>query len=608
MNNKLSVKYDEIIKESSFYKKLHAYVSNENKYKKGYLLSGNWGSGKTFLCNYILNNNKIFNIKGCLISLFNSKNIDELRLAIYQQMNKKGLKVRKKLNFLKNIIIDISSIFFNSMLEEFKKINLNTNNPNFKNNKFHNFLICLDDFDRTKIPYHEIFGLINALIDSGCKVLLISNSFNSNNGNLISLGFYNENKDVLEKFKEKLFIEELKLDTIFFKNAIISINNNELNGKYRFIHENFLNDILYIITGSTEFAENLRIYYEFLNYFKEIVEDISNKKPIYDIDIQDIFFSYLKSHFKNKNEIHIPNHGNQTIFYDLLIEYFDECIKNKIKPDVMKIIDKLNYAKNNTELTDLYKFFNYFFWYKQKDILEKIQLFIKWLEKQKSKVGKNEEHILERILYSIIHFYSIIKMTESKDLNNIVNKLASILEINDKFKFRLYCINPYQFPINGNEWLNKDRSDKSKIYSSLVENATDLYFKKRKEKIIGLSKNNYDQPEKMIETIKKFEKEHKFIDIICKINDMEKFVKTLINYDSELIDDVRCSLHNYYQLYGVKEFIENVSDETINKLETLKELLWKEVDNEIDPVKKELLIWFYENINEIIENIMYAHT
>lgn len=381
MNNKLSVKYDEIVKESSFYKKLHTYVSNENNYKKGYLLSGNWGSGKTFLCNHILDNNKIFNIKGVLISLFNSKNVDELRLAIYQQMNKKGFKIRKTLNFLKNTIIDVSSIFFNSMLEELKKMNLNPNKTNLKNKKFHNFLICLDDFDRTKIPYHEIFGLINALIDSGCKVLLISNSFDSNNkDNLISLGFHDKNEVVLKKFREKLFIDELKLDAIFLKNAITKINKDELNDykEYSFNDEKFLNNTLDVVTKSTEFTENLRIYYEFLNHFKKIIKDIFDKNiDLSHRDIQYIFFSYLKSHFQNKNEIHIPNYGNQTIFYDLLIEYFNECKKNKIKPVAKEIICKLNYAKNNTELNNLCNFFNYFYIYKQDEILKKIQSFIK---------------------------------------------------------------------------------------------------------------------------------------------------------------------------------------------------------------------------------------
>lgn len=179
-----------------------------------------------------------------------------------------------------------------------------------------------------------------------------------------------------------------------------------------------------------------------------------------------------------------------------------------------------------------------------------------------------------------------MKITENKDLNNIVNKLAFISEINDKFKFDLSVYNPYQFSFNGNEWMNKERSNKLKIYLSLVENVNNLYFKKRKEKITCLIKNNCDCPEKIIKTIKEFEKEHKFIDIICKINDMEKFVKTLINSDSKLIEGVRCSLCNYYQSYGVKEF----SDETINKLEALKQLLEKEASIENDLVKKELLI------------------
>jgi len=614
MNDKLSY-WISYIKKSIFYEKIYKYVWNGNNYKKGWLLSGNWGSGKTTLCKRLLENNEVFKINGCLISLFNCKNIDELRLAILHKVNKKGLKIKKFLNFFKNTVINATSIFFNSMLDEFKKINLNVNRINWKHKKFHNFLICLDDFDRTKIPYQEIFGLINNLIDSGCKVLLISNSFDNNENNLTSLGFHNENKSVLKDFREKLFIDELKLDETFFNNAIneISMNElNELNNRYGFIDENLLNKIVNIVGKSIEFAKNLRVYYEFLDHFKEIIKDILKKNNVQKNNIQDIFLSYLKYYFRIKEDTYISFINNEeSILHYLLIQYFIECRKYKIKPEVDKIIDKLKYARSQDQLKDFYNFFIYFYRYKEKEIWNKIQLFIKWLKKQKTKVEKETEDILQRILYSIIYFYSIIEKTEDNNLDIIINKLADILQINNKFKFTINMFNPYQSQSESYTYMNNsdDYSKKENIYLNLVRHVMDLYFEKRKENSINVYtyKCNYNEPKELLIALKKIENEHKFVDILCKINDMKEFVNKLVKLDGKKIDEVRFSLFQYYQRYGIKEFIEDVSNETIAKMNKFKELLEKKKSSENDPIRKELLSWFVDNINELINKYVLPY-
>lgn len=159
---------------------LNEYIKHyleKDKTRRAIMLSGAWGTGKSF---YIQNILKPYldqsDTKLVVVSLYGLKDLGELNKAIYLEIRAKALaKKSEKLSagklIGKTIIKGVAS-FFNvdlSMSEEdlqrlYASIDLSGK------------LIILEDLERSSIDIFDILGFVNSLVEQdGVKVLLVAN-------------------------------------------------------------------------------------------------------------------------------------------------------------------------------------------------------------------------------------------------------------------------------------------------------------------------------------------------------------------------------------------------------------------------------------------------
>jgi hypothetical protein len=177
-------------------------------------LKGEWGVGKTYAWNQILQANKAdIKLKNySYVSLFGATSLSELRTTIFLKMQPVKLEGETR-NFetVNNNPLSLSLSFLKSIAHRVKDLPVLKDLPYLKNlsvgleslapHLIRNAVICLDDFERlnnANISPEELLGFISELKEEkGCKVVLI----------------FNENKlaavETYAKFREKVIDIEL---------------------------------------------------------------------------------------------------------------------------------------------------------------------------------------------------------------------------------------------------------------------------------------------------------------------------------------------------------------------------------------------------------------
>jgi hypothetical protein len=177
-------------------------------------LKGEWGVGKTYAWNQILQANKAhIKLKNySYVSLFGATSLSELRTTIFLKMQRVKLEGETR-NFetVNNNPLSLGFSFLKSIAHRVKDLPVLKDLPYLKNLSvglesvapllIRNAVICLDDFERlntANISPEELLGFISELKEEkGCKVVLI----------------FNENKlaavETYAKFREKVIDIEL---------------------------------------------------------------------------------------------------------------------------------------------------------------------------------------------------------------------------------------------------------------------------------------------------------------------------------------------------------------------------------------------------------------
>ncbi|HPG41689.1 MAG TPA: P-loop NTPase fold protein [bacterium] len=307
------------------------YLLNSNNNGKVIMISGVWGSGKTFFWkNEIEKNLKESNI---YISLYGKDSIDtiqqELFLKVYNFSKKKpGVDeiVSKTYSVFSFLGKSISAFGVNGE-QLFKSID--TFKESYKKNKAlealstKKLIICFDDFERksTKIDLNDLFGFITQLASEfECKVVVILNE---------DL-FKDKDAEVFSRVKEKTvnkFIE--------FKPTIEDLFTTiyKSNKKYKKI-DKFKDTILFTIKEINEL--NARTYFQILDNSLEYYNqnnDIENKHirtlsiatalftnhnivfyptPIININVEMLRFELFTSFPRNIKEIVFQQFINST--------------------------------------------------------------------------------------------------------------------------------------------------------------------------------------------------------------------------------------------------------------------------------------------------------
>lgn len=187
---------------------LNYYLKIENP-EYGFLLTGDWGAGKSFFIEKFMEEYNIENTPNpyafkriIKISLFGMKSTSSIDEKIFQELHpilgskytklfgsflKGALKFGVKIDLDKTETIETSlnldSSWINSLLSQKDTVN--------------NIVIVLDDLERTSIPLKEILGYINYLTEiSKVKTIIIANEKKLTNTD--------ESFDTYNTFKEKV--------------------------------------------------------------------------------------------------------------------------------------------------------------------------------------------------------------------------------------------------------------------------------------------------------------------------------------------------------------------------------------------------------------------
>ncbi|WP_026803715.1 P-loop NTPase fold protein [Aliarcobacter lanthieri] len=324
--------------------RIEEYLIGENGYLKSnisnhkiIMLSGKWGSGKTFFWKdkiiENLNNEKDKKIPNHYISLYGKKSIEEIEneifLKIFESVDS-FKSIEKAVKVSKNVVNLLSSF---SSAVNFFGVNLDISKVSdkpfdkleeiLKNEKLEKTveylnsgaIICFDDFERKSkdIDLNDLFGFITQLtLNFSCKVIIILNDD----------AFEESDKTIFSNVKEKSVSKYLKYEPTIQELFEIIFKNES----YRVLDE-YKKNILQTIQEAD--ILNARIYIKILDNLVELKSNeqykiISVLRSLILININFIlyhtFLPRISFHFNinGKSElIYTPNkifHYNRSFF------------------------------------------------------------------------------------------------------------------------------------------------------------------------------------------------------------------------------------------------------------------------------------------------------
>lgn len=244
---------------------LNHYLSTEPT-EYAILLFGKWGVGKTFFINSYMenfnNNSDNPSQKLLKISLFGLKATDEINEKIFESFHP----------FLGNKYTKLATTFIKGALKfgfpiKDASIDVNLNAVNvadfFKNKK--NFILVLDDLERTDIPLKEALGYINYLVElMNVKVILVANE-----GFILSSTW----KEDYKAFKEKVIGKSFKIthDIDSILNTFLNTSNSLLQQQANMVKDIYLRSKY----------QNIRLLKQTINDFSFLIDHLNSLNTKY---------------------------------------------------------------------------------------------------------------------------------------------------------------------------------------------------------------------------------------------------------------------------------------------------------------------------------------
>lgn len=172
---------DNSIKDDKLINSIKRYV--KHNYIGALLLSGDWGTGKTFFVeNHLIPELNKSKIKNIFVSLYGINSIYDLSKNLYFELLTSKFNSFKKNKFFKKAKPYLKYTGKTILKNIFRHFNVDfsTNKKDFdaffKSFDLKNTLIILDDLERSSIDINELFGLINSLVEKeNLKLLLVGN-------------------------------------------------------------------------------------------------------------------------------------------------------------------------------------------------------------------------------------------------------------------------------------------------------------------------------------------------------------------------------------------------------------------------------------------------
>jgi len=287
------------------------YIDNKINLDQAILITGRWGTGKTFFIKGFIDeieeNRK--DLKIIYISLFGISSIKDIREKIYESFN--PIFANKKVKIIKEVLKGVVSTklkidldqqlnkFFNDEISKY--IQLDVDEKKFINNissflfsnkqnkqpQYKNIIYIFDDLERIVFNKNiiEIFGFFNELIEqANAKVILISD------------------EEWLKKFEDYNFFKE-KIIAKTFNLTVSSINEiikefaKEYNEECRnfIIQKSMIIDEVYRYSNSNNLRALKQILSEWCYIFNKINKEIKDNEYF-----NDFFKTFLSLFFESK--------------------------------------------------------------------------------------------------------------------------------------------------------------------------------------------------------------------------------------------------------------------------------------------------------------------
>ncbi len=500
---------------------LKYYIGLKEAPNYAILIDGDWGSGKTWLINRFIENEK--NHKFIRVSLYGVTSIADIEnsffIALHPILGSKPARVASKL--LKGILK--TAIKFDLGLDGKENITIDYKIPDSAKwlIDLDKHIIVIDDLERSTLPINIVLGYLNELVESsGQKVIIIANEKEIEP--LITKDKESQEKsDVEEKkvtknnyslIKEKLIGKSFTVKSDFenaFENFTFGLTSEVAK---RILRNNGLY-ISKIFTDST--YNNLRIlkqtiidfdrFYTFMPNIsedkKELIEHIillfftlsfEIRKGAF--NLEDINFDF-PSMFESKNSLskyrNFGNYFDHPISSDLLLQYFKYGTLSKKKLEMEIIRSSYFYDENTAAWQQLQNY------YSLSD--EKFDTLLKTvLLRLKSKIVQDTDELYGCIpLLIVLHYKGLVNISKQyifniskSNLNNLIKNgsFAASLEegytksVNHTMHYRVE-----EFPEIGdfytfiqNEMVKFKNKKQSKIGNEIIDNMESLDFLEKK--------------------------------------------------------------------------------------------------------------------------------
>lgn len=593
-------------------KELDNYIENE-KLKYAVLITGDWGTGKTYFINKYCESKKNI-IK---ISLYGLNNISEINDKIIKTIFNERMKQKQKGLLENNKMIScirkyakIADNVAELALNFYKKSKEIFQETLYSFANMENSTIIFDDFERSQININSFFGYINDLIENNkMKVILIADER--------KIGRTELNKNIELKYLStiKYFQTINKENSEDMKDIDLEIekNMNKLfskNNVYNEIKEKIIGKIYYFRADLYEIYDALIKEYDFESDIKEIV--IKNKDFVIERQEKEKFYNirtlvFAFEVFYNlsiKTINFIKSNRNKNYYLDKLFKY---CILKSII--VKKGTNVNNWEKGqdygivNLGYDNKYNYSDYIEGFKFVDTYIDYSVFDeKYIE---NVIKEYEENVINNIsnpddpLYKIQYWW---KLKES-ELKKILKELKKLLK-NNYYKLNVYSrITLYLSRIEETNFFHEDIQQiialmKNNIQKGIVEGTFDEdLFLETTPIVKKIYNENIENIKALIQNDMSLKAREKIENILKK----EEWGKMLKNYFELNYTNIDC-INDFKNLLDKEMLVNNIKNKEIEEIYNFQyslQKIYERLDKDtLKRTESEL-----QNIYKVISNI-----
>lgn len=579
---------------------------DEDKTKSAIMLTGEWGSGKS----YFIQNELITRLdkKCAIVSLYGLNNLFEVNRSLYFELrfkseNKKSEVYSASKLVAKTVAKGIASYFGIDLNISEKDLQKMYNSVNAKNK-----LIIFEDVERSNIGILDFLGYVNNLVEQdGCKVMLVTNEaefikyeekkYNSNSqkqqnelyerfSDEEDKIFTNTTKEYLSK-KEKTIGDTIHFACDFensFKSIMSTFDNYKLN---IFNDDEHIKEIKNICEYRSNF--NLRALIFACQKTVDIYKEIKNLDNEF---AKAIFYSIIAFSLKmNSGEdikwIGSPlfstylGYGEFPLFhfcYHYIMQH--TIIRNEIESAEKDYREfKLNNKDYNYNDEDLKILYSYYLHYE-----EDVNIAINNIEK------KLKDNLVPYIEYGRIANYAI---SLSFNLNIDISIIKKFLVNNLKYKDR-----NLEMHIRFSSGIEIMNDIKRKEFIELQDQMVNSLYSEESNIFEFINSGI----EEFCEAIENKNIQYVSNGAFASLINIDNFIENLKQCSPSLIYRLRIDFMSVYASVNIKEFLyndKNMIDQLILKVENLSTY------SNFDNVQKLQCKWFVNNLKEISKKLEY---